>query len=480
MADYESVPLTDDELELQISTPSETVLISSRINSSVGNDNPIPLTRPPPKNRDKMYIFLFILHIVCVSFFCLLERDKIANSFLMKNKLGNWTSMIMISTILGSFFGSLIIFLISNSETRTILLSQSIPISIVLLIGLANILLWQNQLIPGVAFLISSVLVICRYKDTVVSVNFTDAVISFVIQICQNYGSWLTLTCVFAVFIHTCTVLGWGVYLVYLLATISAKYSTLILVTMLFSLYWITKLFHAFVVHVVGGCVVWYFIRDNQEIFLPRKRLMLHIRCACTTSLGSLLCGSLLCDLSEIILTIHTWSINNLGLVVAGENVIQRQQFCCKRIVVVLISPFLNFAYSYNRLAFVLTAVYGVTFRKASELQVKRFPQSIEFFLNNASNFNLTLIAVEIASIISLFFGILTIANVNNRDNDTEGAFLTIVYLVAYCSISLCVEVYRAAIDALIVVYSIKPDKLASENQIIFLRFLRTSDPSLR
>ena len=479
MADYESIPLTDDELELQLSTPSETVLVSSRVHSmSVGNDNPIPLTRPPPKNRDIFYVFLFILHIISVSLLSLLERDEVADSFLTKNKLGNWTSMIMISTILGSFFGSLIIFLISNSETRTILLSQSIPISIVLLIGLANILLWQNQLIPGAAFFISSILFIFRYKDAVASVNFTDATINFVIQICQNYGSWLTLTCVFAVFIHTCTVLGWGVYLVYLLATISAKYTTVILVVMLFSLYWVTKLFHAFVAYVVGGCVVWYFIRDDQEIFLPRKRLMLHIRCACTTSFGSLLCGSLLSDLSEVILTIHNWGNDNRGLVVTSENVIQRQQSRCKRVITALISPFLNFASSHNRLAFVLTAVYGVTFRKASELQVKRFPQSIEFFISNISNFNLSLIAVEIASIISLFFGILTIAN--SRDNYTEGTFLTIIYLVSYCTISLCVEVYQAAIDALVVVYSIKPDKLASENQIIFLRFLRTSDPSLR
>ena len=77
MADYESIPLTDDELELQLSTPSETVLVSSRVHSmSVGNDNPIPLTRPPPKNRDIFYVFLFILHIVSVSLLSLLEMIK--------------------------------------------------------------------------------------------------------------------------------------------------------------------------------------------------------------------------------------------------------------------------------------------------------------------------------------------------------------------------------------------------------------------
>ena len=155
------------------------------------------------------------------------------------------------------------------------------------------------------------------------------------------------------------------------------------------------------------------------------------------------------------------------------------QSYCnYKKFVGVMISPFLKFALSNHRLAFVVTAVYGQTFRKAAEHQFKLFPQTVEFSLTSVSNFNLTCIAVEIAAAISLFFGLLTISN--NKENYSEGVLLSIIYLVSYCGLSLCVEIYKAALDGLIVAYSLRPDKLANENQIIFLRFLRMSDPSLR
>ena len=294
MSEYEALPLSDNEDFIQLSNvtaPTETVLISSRVDTSnIGNDNPIPLSRPPSKGRDKLYAILFVLHFGFLLLFTLLEREKVTNAFLLRSKVGNWTSMITITTILGSFFGSLVIFLISNAETRIIFISQAILISIVMQICLANIFfIFANKLfVLGFVLFISSLYFASRYKACKDSINFTDAVIGLVCDISSRYGNWLVLTCGFIVFIHTIFLLFWGIYTVNLFANIAEKYTSIFLISMLISLYWITKVFHGFIAYIIGGCIVWYFIRDEQEIFLPRKRLMLHIRCSLSTSLGSI------------------------------------------------------------------------------------------------------------------------------------------------------------------------------------------------
>ena len=317
------------------------------------------------------------------------------NLFLLYSRVGNWTSMIMISTILGSFFGSLVIFLISNSETRIVFVSQSISISILILVCLANILIFDNQVFMGIFLFIVSFYFISRYKACKDSIHFTNAVIGLVCDISNRYGNYLALTCGFIVFLHTCLLLGWVAYLVNLFATLDPHYTTIFLITMILSLYWITKFFHGFIAHIIGGCIVWYFIRDDQEIFLPHKRLMLHLQCACSTSLGSLCKGALLSGLSDFIIVLHMWSSNYL--INNNENSSQNERCrMLKRLVAILITPFLKMAFSNHRLGFVVTAVYGQTFRKASEYQVLLFPQTVEFSLTSVSNFNLTCVSVEI------------------------------------------------------------------------------------
>lgn len=188
--------------------------------------------------------------------------------------------------------------------------------------------------------------------------------------------------------------------------------------------------------------------------------------------------------MSEVVLYLHLWS-SSVGIF-ADQNsnpLILRnaciKRYCnYKRLIAAIISPFLGFAQKHHRLAFVLTAIYGQTFCKAAQLQLRLYPNTVELSLTDISNFNLTCIAVETAGIVALFFGLLSFTE--NQESYTEGTFLMIIYFMAYCGLSLCVEIYKAAIDGLIIAFSAKPDRLANENQIIFLRFLRTSDPSLR
>jgi hypothetical protein len=58
--------------------------------------------------------------------------------------------------------------------------------------------------------------------------------------------------------------------------------------------------------------------------------------------------------------------------------------------------------------------------------------------------------------------------------------FFLVCFVLTYCGLSLALHVYNAAVDALIIVFTERPEKLAAENQIVFLRFLRTTEPALR
>ena len=71
-------------------------------------------------------------------------------------------------------------------------------------------------------------------------------------------------------------------------------------VLMLFSLYWTVKFFHSLIDFIVGGCVLWHFIRESdsgsssspERVFDPNSRVILHVHCALTSSIGSICKGS--------------------------------------------------------------------------------------------------------------------------------------------------------------------------------------------
>ena len=75
-------------------------------------------------------------------------------------------------------------------------------------------------------------------------------------------------------------------------------------VLMLFSLYWTMKFFQSLIDFIVGGCVLWHFTRDSESgsssgsspsssdrAFDPNSRVILHIHCALTSSLGTICKG---------------------------------------------------------------------------------------------------------------------------------------------------------------------------------------------
>ncbi len=123
-------------------------------------------------------------------------------------------------------------------------------------------------------------------------------------------------------------------------------------------------------------------------------------------------------------------------------------------------------------------ALFGGTLCRAAEDQAFRYPHTLSLALNDVTSLSLTAVAAEVAGLLTVFFGLLSMAD---RDGvNQEGTLLIVVFLLAYAGLALCIAPYRAAIDALVLAYSTRPAALARENQIIYLRFLRTTDPTLQ
>lgn len=479
MDDYTRVPAEEDDAFLLVHTTSGGN--TSNI-TSIGNDQPVPLSRPPQFSKDRIYTILFLSHFIAIGLFSTLQQqgDDTHATLLQRTRAGAWTSLAMISTILGSFFGVLVLFLLSNNNgSRHFVLSSSLSISIIIQVCLANILfLFGARLfLLGILALLSAYWFATYYRKASQSLNFTSAVIQFVGDISHDYGISLAISCAVVVFFQTGLLLGWGAFLVNLLASISLEYTSWLVLCMAISFYWITKLFHGMMAYIVGGCIVYHFIRDENEVFEPKRRVLLHAQCALTTSFGSLCKGALVNGPSDFISILNLWSAGRSAVSPGWAGAMSR---CCnvKRLVGTLVSPIAGWCEKNNRLAFCLIAIYGQTFTTAGEQHIRRHPASAELALTDISHYNLTCIAIEVAGFISIIFGLLNFSQ--NQEQYSEGTFVALVYFLSYSGLSLCMEIYKSAVNALIVAYAIKPEKLASENQIIFLRFLRTSDLSLR
>ena len=139
------------------------------------NDTHVPLSKPPSQYRDKIYIALFLLHIVLISMFQLLQDDHYTIDF-----DGSWSSLLMIVTLLGSFAGSCIPICVNNTEIREQFLSMCLLFSITLQTCLANILILMKSNFSwiGIILILSAIYEATWYKQAKENLNLTIGTIS--------------------------------------------------------------------------------------------------------------------------------------------------------------------------------------------------------------------------------------------------------------------------------------------------------------
>jgi len=104
------------------------------------------------------------------------------------------------------------------------------------------------------------------------------------------------------------------------------------------------------------------------------------------------------------------------------------------------------------------------------------FPETIDISIEELTGYTLKATATAIGGSIAIFFGILA----EKQEGAAWPLFFFVCFYLAYSSMSLIVHAYRSSVDALVVVFGAEPERFARENQIVYLRFLRTTELELR
>jgi hypothetical protein len=96
----------------------------------------------------------------------------------------------------------------------------------------------------------------------------------------------------------------------------------------------------------------------------------------------------------------------------------------------------------------------------------------VDLVSDDNAQHTLSAAAICISGIVTFIFGLFV-----GRAEGTEiPLFFVLVFCLIYSGVSICVYMYKAAVDAIIVAFAIAPELLARENQIVYLRYLRTTE----
>lgn len=450
------------------------------MNVVLRNDHPFPISRPPPKHRDWVYGLVFILHFVGILLLSLIEQDSLQDSIINYKRAGSWSSIIMIITLIGSFLGALLSFAIGTQMFRHTIISCCIVLAMVLKICLGLILLIMRSQYSflGVLFLISACIDSLWYTQARDNAGFTSALVQVVIDTTKLYGLSFFALCSTIIFFQTCILLWWGAFFIGLVSTISESYVFPLVVLLMLSLYWITQVFHGLVAFIIGGCILWTFEAQQQQQGQQQgheyesglqNKLLLYTQCALTTSFGSICKAALLSGLSQTILSLDHWVNRRPQLQISTFSL--RGLASC-----FLTSSVLTVAQRTHRLSFCLMALYGRALGPTAMDCYNTHPEMLETCIEDASSFILNSSVSSTAAVIAIAFGLVA----ERGGGYSWSLFFIVCFYLAHCGVSLSVHIYCSAIDALVVAASISPIRFAEQYQIVFLRFLRTSETALR
>jgi len=121
-------------------------------------------------------------------------------------------------------------------------------------------------------------------------------------------------------------------------------------------------------------------------------------------------------------------------------------------------------------------AVYGTTYARSAADVASTHAELIDIATDDTTSFSLCAVAKELATVLAVLFGVLA----ERREGQDWPLFFFVSFLLGYCSCSISLHVYAAAVDAIILAYAARPDQLRHFNSIVFLRFVRTTEAELR
>ncbi len=132
--------------------------------------------------------------------------------------------------------------------------------------------------------------------------------------------------------------------------------------------------------------------------------------------------------------------------------------------------------HNYNRLSMPLLAVYGRTLTRTVEDQLVYHPETLATSLEDFTAYTVQALITTMAAICSVSFAL----TADSKEGSTWPLFLIVCFIVFYSAFSLSMSVFPSCVDALIISAAINPERFAKENQLVLLRFFRTSEIEMR
>jgi hypothetical protein len=374
-------------------------------------------------------------------------------------------------------------------DSKTIL-NIALTFSLILKILMGNIMLIMrsNYSFLGVLVLFTAIWDSFQYRSARVALGFSATLIQLIASISRHFGLTLAICCSALVAAQTLVLLWWGAFFIGVISTLDSEFIIPVSLLMLLSLYWITQFFLHCVSFIVGGSMLWYFLRDEsqqqQEGNQQRQQMqqspeqliadalssqtLLYLRCALTTSFGSLCKAAIFIAPSHLVL--HS------RYILARYQ--QRSMLCrvCAGGVDRMCELPYESARRFHSLSLCQLAVYGRTLHRTAEDQLQLYPETINSSLEETTAFSLGCLSSCIAGSISVLFGLIA----ERGEVSTWPLFIFVCFCLSYSGAALALSVYSSAVDALIVAAVLSPGRLAQENQLVLLRFLRTSEAELQ
>eukprot|EP01041_Mallomonas_annulata_P009731 gene9731-20241_t len=403
----------------------------------------------------------------------------------------------------GSFLGIVFIILMTSSEfLRTSFLRVSIQFAITIQILMGIIIILEGGLWKwlGVYYLASSTIYLMSFKHAQDTLIFSSALIEMIIDIQKKFGSSLVICCFCITVVHTCLLLLWAAVFIAYIAEASEVQEIIVATVLVMSLHWVSQFFHALMSTVVGGCIIYYFARDDfpssgntaavrivhdsivmdtfdvtaaaaeeVERLVPQRtdKVLLYAQCGFTSSLGSVNKAALLSPPAQIVLNLLHWTRVDARRGGSG------QSWSWTRSMVFWVCGWMEgHAQRHSRLALSSVSAYGNTLCRAGHDLSSLHPEVFSLQQEDATGVLLRAVVTSASCVIAVLLALLA----EKKEGAAWPSFLILCFYLSGTSLSLPLHVFRGSVDALIVAYSNHQERFANTNPLVFQRFFRMAE----
>ncbi|KAJ0401202.1 hypothetical protein P43SY_007621 [Pythium insidiosum] len=262
-----------------------------------------------------------------------------------------------------------------------------------------------------------------------------------------------------------------------------------------FHFYWTSNILKNILTVVVSGAtIIWYYKDDSSDLSpqtvsdhpspsdesvdietsggsttsgvlfpwknTPDRRVVLHfLRCALTTSLGSIFIGSLLCPLAHIIWNVLRWARRD-------ESTFSR------RFVALRSEPVEQFIRTYHKYSFVFVAGYGKPFYAAAQESWHLISsRGVEAIVDDDLTSRLLLLGAN------GWASVMCALCVPAFSSTPHAVYFSVTsFVLCYTTISIAMQVLGAVVKTLFVCFAENPGRLSQLHPLIYHRFARLAE----